>query len=279
MTLPNLFLAGFAKCGTTFLHSILVQHESILGYKFKETNMFNMFNDDDQIKSFADKYMLSDCNERYRVDSTVTYIENIEALDKINLICHNPKFIIGIRNLSDATISTYAQYVYKFGKKEIEKKITERMRKCIAEDDRYYLKIKRLVDLVGEENVFIYDFKHLKDRTKLDKLIKKIQVFLDIKVNPKFDEKKIKKNESVQIRFKVLSRIINIRGINRFLMKVFNPSVIEKLQQIKKQIEAFNKTILKVKYNVDDDLKKEVDLLYQREIKKIKSIKNLNFYA
>lgn len=278
MNLPNLFLAGFAKCGTTFLHSILVQHESISGYKFKETNMFNIFDEKEEIYSFARKYAPINHNESYLIDSTVTYIRNHKSLNKIDSFCKRPKFILGVRNITDAIVSSHAQYDHKFDKEEVENRSKKKMEESISKDDYFFSDIKHLVDLFGAENVFVYEFSKIKDELKMKILIEKLQKFLDIEINTNYNSSLLVKNDSKKTRFKFLSSLLNMRFLNMFLKKVLPFSFVEALQNLRNNLIKINKTKNSSKFNIDEKLKLKLDTLYKRELEKIKSIELLNFY-
>ena len=118
--LPNAYIIGFAKCGTTSLYSYLLQHEEVFSASKEELNYF----------SWYDRYCLG--HNWYRsnfpltvqkivfeifnrkkfvtIDKSPDYIINPHALTRIKQATPNAKFIVMVRNPIDRA---YSQYNHK----------------------------------------------------------------------------------------------------------------------------------------------------------------------
>jgi hypothetical protein len=116
MTYPNVFVAGFPKCGTTSLAYYLSQHPDIfttrpkeLGY-YSQSVRLNHKVPCPHYKTYLKKYS----SARYTkiiVDTDPLVIYNARSIGQI--YAHNPhaQFIIVIRNPIDAAISLHGQHL------------------------------------------------------------------------------------------------------------------------------------------------------------------------
>ena len=99
---PNLFIAGFTKCGTTSMANILSKHTSIYVPEEKELHYFDsalldrakgpgdskiprIYSLKDYLKKFEGR------KEKYLVDATPAYIVNKSNMDKIYQFNNNAK--------------------------------------------------------------------------------------------------------------------------------------------------------------------------------------------
>jgi len=108
---PNLFIPGFAKCGTSYLHEILDSHDEISMTKVKETHNFvldkyyNQLSNPEFLNNF--QYMFENLNSKYKGESSTLNIMDSKFINRIYDFCENPKFIIMLRDPIDRIISHF----------------------------------------------------------------------------------------------------------------------------------------------------------------------------
>ena len=108
---PNLFIPGFAKCGTSYLHEILDSHDEISMTKVKETHNFvldkyyNQLSNPEFLNNF--QYMFENLNSKYKGESSTLNIMDSKFINRIYDTCENPKFIIMLRDPIDRIISHF----------------------------------------------------------------------------------------------------------------------------------------------------------------------------
>tara|TARA_B100000575_G_scaffold45478_1_gene32683 strand:+ start:177 stop:1055 length:879 start_codon:yes stop_codon:yes gene_type:complete len=112
---PNLFIVGAPKCGTTFLYTYLKKHPDIYFPNFKEPHFFGS----DLIRkngaydlSQKDYNDLFSTNKKIIGEASTFYIFSKKSAQEI--YNHNPKakIIIMIRNLVDLVHSMHAQFIF-----------------------------------------------------------------------------------------------------------------------------------------------------------------------
>ena len=119
---PNLFVAGFAKCGTTELSSILSQHPDIFAPWEKEPNTFYClekypayFSGDKTgdtrhtvIESSVYQKMYSSATgSKYRIDATVSYTFDARFARLLKELFPDARAILVLRNQKQRLISMY----------------------------------------------------------------------------------------------------------------------------------------------------------------------------
>lgn len=103
MILPNLFLLGFHRCGTTHLNSILCQHPDI--HARGENNFFNW-----PIQSVSNPltyFKMFDSPNRYRMDYSPTYVTNPQTARILRALFPDAKYIVMLRNPKARAYSLY----------------------------------------------------------------------------------------------------------------------------------------------------------------------------
>ena len=112
---PNLFIVGAPKCGTTFLYTYLKKHPDIYFPNFKEPHFFGS----DLIRkngaydlSQKDYNDLFSTNKKIIGEASTFYIFSKKSAQEI--YNHNPKakIIIMIRNLVNLVHSLHAQFIF-----------------------------------------------------------------------------------------------------------------------------------------------------------------------
>jgi len=121
-SLPNLFLIGAPKCGTTSLFQYLGQHPAVFVPECKEPNYFarDLTLDNSNLNryqwhtSWAGYCALfASAEGRYRLDASTRYLRHQKALEEISAKFHKPKIIVSIRNPVDLVVSWHAQKIFE----------------------------------------------------------------------------------------------------------------------------------------------------------------------
>lgn len=111
--IPNLFVIGAPKCGTTFFHDLLSQHPDIFMSREKELWHFNDYNHAslwaDYLKNFEDGE-----NFRYRGESCATYCQTTafpHIPRAIHKFCPDARLILIVRDPVPRMPSVWSQNV------------------------------------------------------------------------------------------------------------------------------------------------------------------------
>ena len=112
----NLFIVGEQKCGTSSLHTMLTQHESISGGKRKELHYFDYWKHEGTSFKEYERWFAYDGRKKrpeYFLDATPSYAFSGSAL--LHLHTYNPaaKLIYLTRNPVERFFSAYAFYTSK----------------------------------------------------------------------------------------------------------------------------------------------------------------------
>lgn len=111
--LPNVFLVGAPKCGTTSITHWLGQHPEVCTGSVKEPNFFSRDIESDgrvtSLRSYQALYKQANFNQRIVVDASTTYLRSQVAVDEILSMVASPKFIVCLRNPVEMVFSVHAQ--------------------------------------------------------------------------------------------------------------------------------------------------------------------------
>jgi len=277
--LPNLFIVGAAKSGTSSMYQYLRVHKDIYGPNNKEPRFLSK--DDFSYLSIKDREMeriiktkqeyaqlyKEATNERYVLDGSVYTMVFENAVKKIKEIAPFYKVIVMLRNPVDRFISHY-KMAYLLG--QINMSIEQFVKTPICgmglnslELGLYYNQVKRLYDILGKDNVKVIIFDDLKE--DMQKVLVSIYKFLDIDNTTSKPDKNIYfKNPGVS-RMRILHNIYMNNKVIKAIKKVF---INTKIRNIKKYIHKIIYKELKVPSSV-------YDYLYQYYIDDIIKLENL----
>lgn len=151
--LPDFYIIGFVKCGTTSMYEYLMQHPCVHPPKGKEISYFDRlyYKGINWYKAAFPSKFHKYINKNFRNkefqtgEATPQYIEHPHALSRIKKITPNAKFIVLLRNPVDRTFSQYARnlkndYEYRTfsdALKHESERIQGRYEK-METDDKYY---------------------------------------------------------------------------------------------------------------------------------------------
>ena len=105
LLVPNLFILGAGKCGTTSLHVLLGRHPDVHLNAVKEPTFFCSYFQ--VIKNPVEYFRLFDSNKKYRVDSSHAYMSNPETPPILSALFPAAKFIVIMRSPKQRAYSLY----------------------------------------------------------------------------------------------------------------------------------------------------------------------------
>ena len=178
--LPNLFIVGFPKTGTTTLFDTLAQHPDIFPSKRKEPgdwenlhhlNKANNFCYAEYMKNFEEAV-----NQRYLMEGTTRYSLNLSSAKTLKGFNGSAKIVIGIRE----PISYIASLCFQIEKNtKRERDINEDIKLGLSyTKPRFYEAVRSYHEEFGKENVVVYTFDSF--LTSARQLTAEILTFLDL---------------------------------------------------------------------------------------------------
>lgn len=280
MSKTNLFIAGFAKSGTTVLYRYLLSHpETYCNQYLKEPRFFSYEN---LLNTEAYSYILKNAvktekeymhlyegvtDEPYIVDGSVYYSCFQGVANKIKKWNPSSKIILILRNPVDRFISHYLMHIRNEGKKESIEQFIKYPHSAeginLLEVGNYYNKIKEYYDVFGEDNVYVALFNQLESNPK--SFYEGICKFLHIDYYP-YEDKRF--NPSLQPKNKILVNLLN-------KIASLIPRKIILLIPIYKRENIHNLFYKKNKVNkgeVDNKVKKQLKEYYLEDVIKTASL-------
>ncbi len=182
MTLPNFFLAGAPKAGTTSLYNYLNQHPDIVFSSEKEPQFFNL-KYKSGIEWYEQTYFAHCTGSEKRIgDGTVWTMKCPTALQRIAQHVPNALFLYIMRNPIDRAFSEYQYYLMR-GVWKPEITFSEVIRthlkpQQILGEGRYYDHLVYFEELFDRSQVLPIFYEDLSK--KRDETLKQIFDFLDV---------------------------------------------------------------------------------------------------
>jgi len=169
----NYLYIGGHKCGSTWLHDMLVQHPEIDMPKQKEPRFFDIY----YKKGFNFYYNLWG-GEGLMGEFSTSYFIDKGALHRIRE--HNPdvKLILSLRNPLDRTISHYKHWNRVSGVGNIEINQYLKDVPCVLDRSYYYKHLKEVFSLFQRENIKIILFDDIKNNPK--EVVRSVFSYLEV---------------------------------------------------------------------------------------------------
>lgn len=204
--LPNLFIVGAPKAGTSWLYEVL---KSQPGFYFPQIKELNFYNEDDLDSYYKDykvktrdaylkHFKTATDKDKYRVDSSVSYFISESA--RLNIHKDNPdaKIIIIVRDPIKRAYSHY-QMDKRMGNAKLSftsylKNSSSYNYKQYVENSSYFKYISRYNQVFGKENVLLLTLEDLEDSIKRLTEFLKISVILDNEYDRKVNPSQTPKN-------------------------------------------------------------------------------------
>lgn len=257
--MPNLFVIGAMKAGTTALFSILSQHPEIYTPSIKEPNHFcsdlweaskhisvcsDMYLHESSVKGKHNALVMLDSHyrrlyegvsgrHRYVVDSSPLYLRSLAAAKRIYEHNSRAKLICLVRDPIDRAISHYqmerneARVAANF-RDEIQFELGVIGKEIVLQHDilrsgLYYSGLSRFLCHFPLSNVLILDISELSNP---ERLFVKLNQFLGFEKN-QFSKNIIKDNASHSARFSMLNFLLARSGLKALIRKTVPVSVIK----------------------------------------------------
>ena len=174
--MPNMFVVGATRCGTTSLYRYFMHHPDIYLPKRKELNYFNVtsrYGDasyyDSMMRDYRGQTIVGDISPMYMMkgiiyrspNSGLHYDSQDSALRRLCKTVPNAKIIVTLRHPVDRYISQYRKTYYQ-NKPSIENNINDQIQRDIDRNDenlhniiranRYSIHVGEVVSLFDPEN-------------------------------------------------------------------------------------------------------------------------------
>jgi len=214
--IPNTFILGFPKCGTTFCRDLFYQHPDIFMSKPEEPGYFDKnfrFNSDKLVQfQTLDDYLAvfaRATRERVVVDGSVYQIYDREFVEEILSISPDAKFIIFLRNPVIASHSMYLENCKYSGSQKEPKRSFE---------EAWFDRVKGFAaDIPGQFSSRKYDYPWMYDYYAR---IKEVEDLISGRVHyVKFEDFVKDRNNSVESLFHFLKltrpKNISFRHVNK----------------------------------------------------------------
>lgn len=202
MALPNTFIIGVQKAGTTSLHDWLAQHPDVYGPgEFKDVDYFGDPEKSEDVRARFDRDYDACGGESVLLHTQVNYILFSSTLARIKRYVPSARLIVVFRNPVDRAISAYNYYrklnqesrpiekalIYEpQGRMEYSKKNCDF---AYIEHGLYGRQLENVLNYFDPKQVHVIDFKKLKDNPA--QVVGSVFHFLGIDENfhPKFRRK------------------------------------------------------------------------------------------
>lgn len=293
--LPNFFIVGAPKCGTTSLYHYLDQHPQIFMSYPKEVNFFctDLHKESDKFhgkriyfpcrtKKDYNKIFSKIKNEKIAGDSSVYYMYSKTASKNIHNFNPDSKIIIVVRNPLDFIYSWYSDNVYvqyedsrtlieALNKENIRKKDWSKIPKNTTMPSRLYYseiskfseQINRYIKLFGKKNIKLILFDDFKNDTK--KLYNETVNFLEVsQFNPEFKVH----NANKVVKFNTFDKILKNKRLRNTIKKILPFKFISNLGAF---LSKLNTLQIKRK-SIDSNLEKKLKKQLLPEVKKLSKL-------
>lgn len=249
---PNLYLIGAAKSGTTYLANCLAKHSDIYLPNIKEPHLYDADINFRDYSKYLSKLYSQSVNVPWRLDATPNYLANADIviprmLQLIDL--ENTKFIVILRNPIDRA---YSHYLHVSRTRPMEHSFMTSVRreasaKCIQRDNTwtnfyadglYAGQINSWLEVIPEQNLKVLFFEDMIKNIAAN--ISNVTSFLQINDLDYADGISVEKNEYAVPRSTFLMKLMSSEGISK---KVFRSVVNNQQLRVKlsRRIKKLNR--------------------------------------
>lgn len=287
MNLPNVYILGAAKCGTTSLAYQLSNHDEIFLVNGKETHFLSSDEKFANGQEFYVKQFLGGYNrEQVILDATPEYLAKpdviIPRIRQIHQNCQHLKFIIVLRDPLARLISHYSHRTRTFNEtRTIEEAVLtdiERINAPSPSDWSNYftegLYAKHLSQWFHNFPEARFLILTLSDIEKNNgKSISKVLRFLDLQDNGSLKHMK-HRNQRSKSSVPIVSRMV----AQQWPLKNYLKKALPKYQRRKlaKWIHLATQRPTKERLIIDDDIKHLIVQAYQKDVEQLRSMNICN---
>lgn len=279
--LPNFFIVGAPKAGTTSLYHYLESHPDIYMSPVKEPNFFSheeivkqhLFYKEQGISSLAEYEELfrGVSNEKAIGEASVSYLFYKSVPQKIKRLIPNARIIITLRNPAERAFSHYSMDKRLGYTDESFEAIFERTSKSqlsglyyqqYIELGNYYEQVKRYLGTFPKEQIKIFLMRDLRKDTAM--LVKQLYQFLDVDENFESDVSE-KFNPNATPRTKLMGKLYKNQSLRqkvRGLLPSGAVSVVKKALFVTDPEKPAASTMVALKAYYKNDIQNLENLLH-----------------
>ncbi len=223
MPMPNFFIVGAAKCGTSSLYYYLKQHPQVFMSEAKEPQFFLDDKGGVNDRAVYERLFEAVTDEKAVGEATTAYLYAEESPGLIKAAVPDARIIILLRNPAEMAYSLW-RYICRIGKRGESLSFVDALK---AEDGRmkdpefrmgetwhaqfyyfhrglYYEQVKRYIDTFGRDNVKVFIFEDFaKDPVRICR-----EAFMFLGVYPDFVPDLRKKNVG-NVRHRGLKKLLS----------------------------------------------------------------------
>jgi hypothetical protein len=160
LLLPNLFVIGAAKCGTTSLHHYLDSHPDISMSSVKEPGLFSFTPWEERIAGYGPMFR-PDARIRGESSTRYTYYPNVQGVpQRIASKVPDARFIYMVRDPIDRVVAHYTQqYASVMEQRTLDSAIRDldQPGNFYVAPSRYATQLERWLDVVDRERILVID--------------------------------------------------------------------------------------------------------------------------
>jgi len=289
--LPNFFVVGAQKCGTTTIHNWLQQNKEISLPNLKETHFFSK--EYNKGINWYFKQFNKNNGIRGEVDPSLLYCS--KSAKRIYKYIKNPKIIIIFRKPIDRAYSNYLMshfrgyesLSFKHALKNEENRLMNDNEDLFSFYNHGYLsrseyshQVNRFLKLFNKDNFLFLKFDDIIDSNKNTKIYKQICAFLNVDINSNliYD---VDANVAVTYKNKFIrNNLYNKTILRKLFKKIILSNKIR--MKIRNYIESYNKKpinkqfLIKQKLIVFKSLPEQYIEWNNSQVNNLKKITNLN---
>ncbi|HEX5150806.1 MAG TPA: sulfotransferase [Parafilimonas sp.] len=215
--LPNAFIIGVQKAGTTTLHDWLIQHPEIYGLnEYKDVDFFANPERSEKARVLLYEAFKEHTNQPVIIHCYVNYLLYEIALLKIYEVCPNARLIVTLRNPVDRAFSAYSHFKkFSIETRGVQEALLYTPREDFVfsksnsnftyiEHGFYYKQLKKLFEIFPPQQVLILEFDDLKKQPEI--LLKEVYNFLEVTDN--FYPKLIARNVTGQVKNQWMQKVL-----------------------------------------------------------------------
>lgn len=283
--LPNFFIVGAPKAGTTSLYHYLESHPDIYMSPVKEPNYFShedivkqdLFYNEKGIASLAEYEALFNgaTTEKAIGEASVSYLFYDSVPGKIKKRVPDARIIIMLRNPVDRAFSHFSMdkrlgYVNESFESIFEhtgkSKLSHLYYQQYIELGNYYKQVKRYLDIFPKEQIKIFLLRDMK--TDTPQLVKQLYKFLDVDENFVADVSE-KFNSNAAPRTKLMSRLYQNQKLRSNIRRVLPANTVETVKKFlftPKKESLPDELVVKLKAYYKSDIE-QLENLLQKDLK------------
>jgi hypothetical protein len=295
--LPNTFIIGVQKAGTTTLDDWLAQHPQIYCYEsLKDVLLFVRFKSMDEIVQRMQKEPVPYKGQPVVLQSAVNYVFYPQYLEQLSQMSPSAKLIVILRNPVDRAVSSYGYFTKMLREtREIKEALLYEPKLNIEfskdnsdftyiEHGFYTRQIKSCLEYFSKEQLLVLDYDDLATNPAV--LLKKTFSFLGI--DPSFQPDLTPKNVTGSVKNQYLQDSLINRGKFRkwVVDKIIDPVFpVGKRKMLKRKLFELNTGKKKTAAPVAADketitaVKKQLQSYFLEDVRELDALLGTDFYT